>query len=167
MQIRKLEEKWKRLHEERQWIEGGLIPTAKAKHLAFPDHYIEIDEDGLPFEREQLFVRRVGPPPGLVDEALARQWSMVELSSLCDGLKQYSGPFVFEKVFRRYCGKGRELNKYNVTEIVTVAAALREQLTLDQESKYGEVEEWIAAIPVWTRAHALGKENEDHGIFVE
>ena len=160
--IRRLREKWEKLHEERRWAEGGLVRRPKLEHLQIPDHSIEADQDGQPFERTEVFLPRVGPSPGLVDEAAAKEWSMVELNALCDGLKQYTGPNVFERIFRKYCSQGRELNRYNVTEIVTMAAKIREALIEDQRGKYGDVEAWISAVPVWTKGHqALGKENED------
>ena len=162
--IHRLKTKWEKLHEERMWAEGGFIRPRKREHLQLPapENYFEVDQDGLHFERTEVFHPRVGPPPGLVDEATAKQWSLVELSTLCDGLKQYAGKMVFERIFRKFCGQGRELNRYNVTDIVTTAAGLREMLTKQQKDSYGDVEDWISSIPVWTKAHqALGKENED------
>lgn len=147
--------KWLRLHEERFWADGGILSEAKRKHLALPKY--DIDQNGMRFERAEVFHPRVGPPPGLVDLATRQQWTMVQLSALADGLKLYTGPHVFERIFRKYCRRGAELDRYNVTEIVTTAANLRDVLT-----ERGEVEEWVTAIPMWTKTHeALGKENEE------
>ena len=163
--IREIRKKWEKLHDERMWAEGGIMSWKKREHLKIPDEHVEMDQNGLPFERTEVFLPRVGPPPGLVDEAARREWSMVELSSLCDGLKAYAGPNVFERIFRKYCPTGRELNRYNVTEIVATAAGVREKLIESQRNAYGNVEDWITSIPVWTKGHhALGKENEDRGV---
>ncbi|KAK3699046.1 hypothetical protein LTR37_016650 [Vermiconidia calcicola] len=161
--INSLQNKWQKLHEERVWAEGGIMKLSKRQHLALPDHYfVETDQNGLPFERTELFHPRVGPPPGLVDRAAALQWSMVELGTLCDGLKRYAGANVFERTFRKYCGQRGELNRFSVAEIVVTAAGLREQLMELQGRDGGEVEEWVLGIPVWTKGHVgMGKENDD------
>lgn len=163
---RVLRQKWQKLHTERQLAEGGLMPATKRTHLQLPEHYhIEYDQNGIPFEREEIFHPRVGPLPAFIEAASTLQWSLVQLSTLYDGLKEYTGPNVFERIFRRYCVPRGELNKYNVTEIVVEAALLKEKLIDDQEKAYGDVEQWILDIPVWTRPrHIDGQENEDEGI---
>lgn len=159
--INRLRAKWEKLHNERLWAEGGLIRAQKREHLQIPQNCIETDQNGRLFERTEVFHPRIGPPPGLVDRASKVQWTLVELASLCDGLKEYRGPNVYERIFRRYCGRGRELNRFNVTMIVTTAAGMKESLTNNQMNTYGDVEQWILDVPVWTKGHqALGKENE-------
>lgn len=144
-------EKWQKLHRVRQLAEGGLMPNAKRIHLQIPDQYhTEVDYNGIPFEREEIFAPRVGPPPDLVEAAMMRQWSLVELSALNDGLKNYTGPNVYERIFWKYCVPRGELNKYNVTEIVVQAAEVKQTLTADQMKRFGDVEEWITVIPVST-----------------
>ena len=166
VRMRQLRDKWNQLHDERMLAEGGIMSQKKRVYLQLPDQ-IDVDENGTLFERAEVFHSRVGPPPGLVDIAATQQWSMVELRALCAGLQRYTGPNVFERIFRKYCQQGQELNKYNVTEIVTTAAGLRKNLIENQRGQYGDVEGWITAIPVWTNAHqALGKENED-GVVVD
>ena len=160
---KRFREKWQKLHTERMLIEGGLMRASKRAHLAIPDEYhTEYDHNGIPFEREELFHPRLGPPPDLVEAAMKQPWSLVELSALADGLKVYTGEHVFERTFRRYCGPGRELNKYNVTEVVAMAVQVKERLIEDQRRKYGDVEKWVLDIPVWTRGpHREGQENVD------
>jgi hypothetical protein len=71
---------------------------------------------------------------------------------------------VYERIFWKYCRPKGELNKYSVTEIVVQAAALKEWLTEDQTKKYGNVEEWITAIPVWSKAyHGAGLQENEGG----
>ena len=136
----------------------------KRQHLQIPDNLIDIDQNGYPFERTEVFQPRVGPPPGLMDEAAAQEWSLFELEALCDGLKRYAGARVFERIFRMYCRPMQVLNKYSVTEIVTIAADVREKLIQSQTEIDGQVEGWVKSIPVWTKGHhALGKENEEAG----
>lgn len=152
--------KWVQLHEERFWAEGGIMNEAKRKHLELPKY--DIDQNGMRFERTELFLPRVGPPPGLVDRASKLPWTMVELSALGDGLKQYSGPHVFERIFRKYCRRGAELNKYSVTQIVTMAVMVKEAWIKWAGENGVAMEKWAEDVPVWTKAHeAIGKENEE------
>lgn len=163
-QIREDREKWEKLHEVRKLVEGGFVRPDKVKHLQIPspESYFEVDSNGAHFERTEVFHPRIGPPPGMVDEIVKFPWSMVELSALHDGLKKYAGDNVFVKIFRAYCGRGGELNKYNVTEIVVTAAGLRDSIINQLKDQPGGVEEWVTRIPVWTKGHqALGKENEN------
>lgn len=157
-EIETLRTKWRKLHEERLWAEGGLMKPAKRAHLATPG--FEIDLLGELFERVELFHARVGPSPSLIDAALARDWSLPALGALVDGLQAFAGPAVFTAVIRKYCGPDGELNDFNVTEIVTIAARIRQELVKSRRDAGKEVEGWITAIPVWTRGQCrVGKEN--------
>ncbi|KAK5166823.1 uncharacterized protein LTR77_007552 [Saxophila tyrrhenica] len=84
-------------------------------------------------------------------------------SALLDGLREYAGEFVFERLFAECCRKGRELNRFNVTEIVTQAAVMREWLIKCDQKRGRETEAWVLGIPVWTSGHPslAGKENEE------
>ncbi|TKA79588.1 hypothetical protein B0A55_03372 [Friedmanniomyces simplex] len=156
-QSKRIKKKWQQLHFERVCAEGGIMSRQKRDHLCcVPLPEAEYDENGQAFERVEVFHPRIGPSPAAVERARALVWPMECSMALADGLKQYAGPDVFEKVFRRYCGRGRVLHAFNVTEIVTCAADMKEWL-LQQE---GGVEEWMQKIPVWTKGHPLGKENE-------
>lgn len=166
---RRVADKWHKLHEERMWAEGGIISAEKRRHLRLPDPPPEFDQNGVRFERLEVFAPRTGPPPAMVEAAREHVWTMSELDALAEGLQKYKGPYVFEKVFRRFCPRYGLLNKYNVTEIVTVAAGLKEYMANVQQEQNGEVEDWVKAIPVWTKGHPLGKENteaeaEDAGV---
>ena len=160
---RKWRHKWQNLHTERMLVEGGLMPAIKRKHLQIQDryYYTEYDQNGEPFQREEIFAFRKGPLPVFIEAAQKVEWKMVELSTLCDGLKDYTGEHVFERIFRKYCGRGRDLNRFNVTEIVVTAAAVKEKLVEDRRKNYnGDTEQWILEIPVWTSAHhGEGQEN--------
>ena len=161
---RKFRDKWQKLHYERMLAEGGLMPNAKRIHLQLPDQYhIETDGNGIPFEREEVFGPRVGPPPDLVEAASFRQWSLVELSALRDGLKDYAGVSVYERIFWKYCKPRGELNRFSVTEIVVRAAALKEFLTQYQMRKFGDVEGWVLAVPVWCKASQGAGLQENEG----
>ncbi|KAK5131221.1 hypothetical protein LTR08_001190 [Meristemomyces frigidus] len=158
-EAKRVRSKWVRLHEERLWAEVGrnIPPVKKLEHLQVPRLQAEADGTGGAFERVQIFAARVGPTPAMVAAARALVWTGEELEALAEGLRVYAGADVFEKVMRRFCPRLGALNRFSVTEIVTVAAMLREWLVEGQ----GEgVEEWVMAIPVWTRGHTLGKENE-------
>ncbi|KAK5123494.1 hypothetical protein LTR85_002532 [Meristemomyces frigidus] len=159
--VRRARDKWARLHEERTWAEGGIMSAPKRRHLKLPDPLPEVDQNGVRFERLEVFTPRVGPEPAMVEAARNEVWTMKQLDALAEGLKAYKGPNVFEKIFRRYCGKHGSLNPYNVTQIVTIAAWLKEYIATSQQEQRGEVEDWVKAIPVWTKGHPLGKENTE------
>ncbi|KAK0300757.1 hypothetical protein LTR54_001882 [Friedmanniomyces endolithicus] len=155
--FRKIKQKWQQLHFERVCAEGSIMSLQKRNHLrCVPTPEAEYDDNGDVFERVEIFRPRIGPSPAAVERARAFAWSEDCLGALADGLKQYAGPDVFEKVFRRYCGRNGLLHHFNVTEIVVCAADLKPWL-LQQGL---ELEDWVKNIPVWTKEHPLGKENE-------
>lgn len=157
--VKRVRDKWHQLHMERVWAEDGVPTAQKRRHLRTPNPQPEVDNNGDPFERVEVFTPRVGPPPAMVEAARQLVFTMSELDALSEGLRTYQGPYVFEKVFRKYCGRYGLLKRYNVTEIVTVAADLKEYLTGSQQRESGAVEDWVRRIPVWTKGHPLGKEN--------
>lgn len=161
--IRQLQDKWVRLHNERWAAEPHFKSVQKINHLEIPSNlHREYDHNGEVFSRQQVFVPRVGPPPGFIDAAAEVEWTQTELLALCDGLQEYAGERVLERTIRRYCGRGEALNRFSVTELVTTAAAMRESLIAAQQAEDEEVEKWVLDIPVWTKGPAaLGKENED------
>ena len=159
--IYEIRRKWASLHEERWFVEGGIMPASKQRHLRIPEFVPECDQKGSPYERLEVFQPRLGPPSTLVEKARQKEWAAEELYALHDGLRDFSGRLVFEKIFRRHCIRKGLLNAYNVTEIVTVAAWLKEQLSQIQ-SEEGEVKEWVKNIPDWTKRYAIGKENVDY-----
>ncbi|KAK1084028.1 hypothetical protein LTR33_002900 [Friedmanniomyces endolithicus] len=155
--FRKVKQKWQQLHFERMCAEGGIMSLQKRNHLrCVPTPEAEYDDNGDVFERLEIFRPRIGPSPAAVERARAFAWPEECLGALADGLKQYAGPDVFEKVFRRYCGRDGLLHHFNVTEIVVCAADMRPWL---QQQGLG-MEDWVKTIPVWTKEHPLGKENE-------
>ncbi|EMC99573.1 hypothetical protein BAUCODRAFT_341952 [Baudoinia panamericana UAMH 10762] len=186
--IRRVQARWSRLHTERRWAEcKGPIPPEKFERLRTPRLQPEEDSNGESFERLQVFMPRVGPPPALVEQAKALVWSEQELGALSEGLRRFRNDeksCKFTKIIRAHCGREGVLNRYTVTEIVTMAAQLRDYLVEERMRLQGEVDEWILQIPVWTKGHPLGKENlqvgddtyeahdqhvdgEDDGLFVE
>ncbi|KAK1087562.1 hypothetical protein LTR48_002462 [Friedmanniomyces endolithicus] len=155
--FKKIKQKWQQLHFERVCAEGGIMSLHKRNHLRFvPTPEAEYDDNGDVFERVEMFRPRIGPSPAAVERARAFAWPEECLGALADGLKHYAGPDVFEKVFRRYCGRNGLLHRFNVTEIVVCAADMKPWL-LQQGL---ELEDWVKNIPVWTKEHPLGKENE-------
>lgn len=165
--LRLVREKWERLHGVRLDVEmyKNIIHHPKHEHLKTPNPDRDVDANGTPYERVEVFHSRVGPPPGLVDRAAATEWTMKELTALCEGLREYAGPKVYEKIFLRYCPKGQVLNEYNVTEIVTTAAGLKIMLAETEKEDDGCVKAWVSSIPVWTKGPlALGKENDEGGV---
>ncbi|KAK0839982.1 hypothetical protein LTR03_010874 [Friedmanniomyces endolithicus] len=155
--FKKVKQKWQQLHFERVCAEGGIMSLQKRNHLrCVPTPEAEYDDNGDVFERVEIFHPRIGPSPAAVERARAFAWPEECLVALADGLKQYAGPDVFEKVFRRYCGRNGLLHHFNVTEIVVCAADMKPWLL---QQGLG-AEDWVKNIPVWTKEHPMGKENE-------
>lgn len=169
-----LEDKWKDLHVRRNGVEGNPIRfgvkagRAKTMHLAYPDYQPELDFNGEPFQRMQVFSVRVGPTQPAIDRARDLHWTMPELDALNAGLKRHPGEHVFEDIISRHCIPNGLLNRFNVTEIVVKAADLKSWWEERQMDRLGFVDDWVQAIPVWTRAHAMpGQENEEMPITVD
>ncbi|KAI6848309.1 hypothetical protein KC332_g1863 [Hortaea werneckii] len=157
-EISKVRQKWEFLHNERLYAEGFVGSARKQRHLAPPEPMPEFDHNGIPFDRVEVFKHRIGPSRAAVDASRV-VWSEKQLAALNAGLRKYKGEFVFESIFREYCGRGGPLNEFNVTEIVTCAADLKKYME-NQRNTPGEVEDWVEQIPVWTSGHPLGKENQ-------
>ncbi|GIZ39067.1 hypothetical protein CKM354_000245900 [Cercospora kikuchii] len=153
----KLETKWTRLHEERYRSDEPIKTVAKRAHLRQPtSSFPEEDHNGHPFERLEVFRPRVGPPPALIEKAKQQSWPEESYAALMKGLQMWSGDvLIFERIFRMFCGRNGALNGFNVTEIVVMAALIREHLekTVDVD---GEREWWwVKGIPDWTRVHTV------------
>ena len=136
---------------------------SKMRHLQMPDPNLDIDANGAIFRRVSLFHPRVGPPPGLLEDAKCIPWTEGELRALTDGLKSYAGPMVYERLFRAWCPRGMMLNKYNVMEIVASAENVKKYY----EDVGGVVEDWVKAIPVWSKSQADREGEENEGSFVD
>lgn len=160
-ELTRIRQKWEQLHCERMAVEGGLMRPAKISHLRMPDPNRDVDGDGQAFDRVSVFHPRVGPPPGLLDRAKELIWTEGELRALMNALKEFQGPMVYEKTMRAWCPRGMILNKYNVTEIVAAAELMKESFERECELHGEEVEVWVKAIPVWSKSHAVGQENDD------
>jgi hypothetical protein len=166
-----LRRKWKALHDLRVWVEGGIVPKRKREHLTLPKPEPEYDGEGRQFERLEVFAPRIGPSPAMVDEVRAQgPWSYLELDALERGLRKYVSPGdnlqVFVKIIREHCSPGGALNRFNVTEIVTTAADFKEFQMKQQRQLHGHAEEWLTMIPIWTKDHPLGKENDEEPAVV-
>jgi hypothetical protein len=158
---------WQRLHEQRRYAERGFLSLAKQILLAYKELTDqELDADGLPFERVDVFAPlrvRVGPSPEQMQSARAKSWSARQEQDLMAGLEEYAGDDVLVHVFTRYCKNS--LAAYNVTDIVTRAADLKERRLLECHESQQAAPAWLQQIPVWTRPHAIGKENVEHAEY--
>lgn len=156
-----LRKSWQDLHDERRYVEP-FGPLEKLWHLRMPDPPIECDQNDEQYVRVELFKRRIGPHPVYVKKTLDQVWSEEEIDALEHGLREFAGPRVFQRIFRTHCGRKGALSRYNVTEIVTTAADMKEHLAAEQMEEYGEVEDWVKQIPVWVKIPTLsGQENND------
>nr|POF04544.1 hypothetical protein CFP56_56025 [Quercus suber] len=167
-------EKWAQLHSVRNRVEDRYLPDAASyiRHIAFPEIEFEEDSDGYPMDRLEIFVPRVGPPLAMVEEARNRVWTEEESNALQTVLEVDHGPMVFEKLIKKYCGvsnkKRQILNKYNVTEIVTRAADMKQEYIRLQSQNGGIVEDWVKEIPEWVKPAPLpGQENDDRNAELE
>ncbi|GAB1738106.1 hypothetical protein NU219Hw_g2639t1 [Hortaea werneckii] len=158
--ISKARLKWELLHNERLWAEGFVGSARKHRHLAPPEPMPEFDHNGIPFDRVEVFKNRIGPSRAALDALSGLVWEPEQLAALDAGLRTYKGEFVFESIFRKYCGRGGALRPFNVTEIVACAADYKKYMEEFQRDSFGEVEDWVEQIPVWTSGHPLGKENQ-------
>ncbi|KAI6850129.1 hypothetical protein KC332_g179 [Hortaea werneckii] len=158
--ISKARLKWELLHNERLWAEGFVGSARKHRHLAPPEPMLELDHNGVPFDRVEVFKNRIGPSRAAVNALSDLVWEPEQLAALDAGLRTYKGEFVFESIFRKYCGKGGPLRPFNVTEIVVCAADYKKYMEEYQKNAIGQVEDWVEQIPVWTSGHPLGKENQ-------
>lgn len=154
--------KWLHLHDERRHADVNILPRWKLAHLRVPELEPDRDGNGEPFERVEVFAPRFGPSVASMEKARQVEWTAVELDALRTGLEEFAGPRLFVKLFRRYCTRGRPLNRFNVTEIVTLAADMR-QWVEDQQRRSGGVQDWVLDVKpyMWTKPkiHGSGQEN--------
>ena len=67
---------------------------------------------------------------------------------MVEGLQDFAGPYVFKKIFERYCGIGQPLRKFGVPEITARALDVKMRLLRAYEEKgWEEVPRWIVDIP--------------------
>jgi hypothetical protein len=154
---------WQELHKQRRFTERGFLSLAKQILLAYVELVDqELDANGLPFERVDVFAPlrvRVGPSPEQMQSARGKSWSAQQEQDLMAGLEEYAGDDVLIHIFARYCRNS--LAAFSVSDIVTRAADLKERRLREYEESQEIVPAWIKQIPVWTRPHAVGKENEE------
>lgn len=109
----------------------------------------DTDANGMEFERVDVFKKRVAPPARPSAFLDQKEWTDEQMAALVEGLTQFSGPYVFHHIFKRYCGYGRPLRRYGVPEITAKAAEVRGQLLETyQEQAWEEIPGWITKIPV-------------------
>ena len=111
----------------------------------------DLDANGDPFERLELFAPRVQASPAVKLSQLEEQseWTDTELAALLDGLKAFKGPSVLYDLFAKYCGPGELLRPYNVQQITRKAAYLRTILLQADLSQDKESEDWVKSIPIY------------------
>ncbi|KAM3415878.1 hypothetical protein BST61_g9380 [Cercospora zeina] len=151
-----VETKWTNLHTERSRADETFTTLAKRQHLRQPVPAPEEDHNGATFERLEIFRPRVGPLPAMVEKAKTQAWPEKSYEALMQGLEMWSGDIlVFERIFRKFCGRKQPLNGYNVTEIVVMAALVKRHLEetwdVDGEREWW----WVRQIPDWTRPHTV------------
>ena len=143
-------DEWHSLHVARLAAEPDPRRFAhlRLKELASDTN---LDANGDPFERLELFAPRVQASPAAQQSQLIdhSEWTDVELAALLDGLKTFKGPSVFNDLFAAYCGPGAPLRQYNVQQITRKAAYLRRTLMRADLSQDKESEDWINSIPVY------------------
>jgi len=158
---------WAKLHEHRYRIamEGRIgLPERVTRHLAMPSlpdiprH--EVDANGEPFEREEVFNPRQSRPPGSKSVQNCMPWSDKTVEVLAYALRDFSDGPIYEAIIRELCPRvyGNErpnrqhhpdrgaLADYNVTEIVEKAMELKRNLLNDCEVYDDEVEPWMTKI---------------------
>lgn len=164
-QRNELRNKWLHLHDERREVGERILPPKKQAHLRVPELEPDTDGNGEAFERLEVFAPRYGPSVASTEKARQVAWTSVELDALRNGLEEFAGERVFVKMFRRYCVWGGPLNRFNVTEIVTIAADMR-QWEEDQQRRNGRVEGWVLVDKpyMWTKPRLIESGQENYGV---
>ncbi|KAF2193017.1 hypothetical protein K469DRAFT_745422 [Zopfia rhizophila CBS 207.26] len=138
--------RWQTLHTVRMQCEPNV---AEHKRLKCPNisDLEERDANGDLIERVDIFNHRTTPPRNRpsVD---GRKWTDKQMTALVNGLRSYTGPTVFESLFRRYCRPGQPLREFTVTEITEQARSLKEMIITMDQMKGIETEEWVRKIPI-------------------
>ncbi|KAL1297815.1 hypothetical protein AAFC00_006344 [Neodothiora populina] len=156
-EIRKKLEEWKEywasLHFERLRVEqtARFLHPSKLSHLRLIpldvlDTNIELDSNGVPFERVEAFLPRHTKLPinGIMGNT--QVWPEEHSYVLLKALKEYAGPNVYRKLFWKHCIAGGTLNRYNVSEIVEQAVWLRDEFIKTAEEGGAAVESWLTHI---------------------
>ncbi|GAB7355333.1 hypothetical protein MBLNU459_g5863t1 [Dothideomycetes sp. NU459] len=148
---------WARLHSDRYAAElrgKHALRPEKDRHLRVVPltrhgpQSPEVDANGQPIERMQMFGRREGQaPPDHDTDNTFQPFELEPLYALRKGLEAYAGPRVYQRIFDEYCRDGQPLQPYNVSEIVEQAVWLRRCLIEDSEAQGVEVEDWVYGIP--------------------
>lgn len=161
-----IRKKWLLLHDERRAVDANILPRWKKLHLLVPDlTQSDQDSNGEPFERVEVFTSRgIGPSYASTERARSVEWSLIELHALRTGLEEFAGERLWVKMFRRYCVRGAPLHRFNVTEIVTIAADMLKYEEDRQSREFGTVEEWarVAKEQMWTKPKIQRGGQENH-----
>ncbi|KAF2453809.1 hypothetical protein BDY21DRAFT_366795 [Lineolata rhizophorae] len=142
----KRKNKWYALHVERLDVEPD---PRRLGHLRMTERrHVDVDANGLPFERVAVFCPRNSRAYPLLNAEMQAEWSDEEKAALIDGLREYEGPEVFECIFQKYCRPGGPLRPYSVLQITTQAARLRKYFVGDNTADHG-IESWMLNIPTF------------------
>ncbi|KAJ9627015.1 hypothetical protein H2203_003475 [Taxawa tesnikishii (nom. ined.)] len=108
---------------------------------------LELDANGQPFERVEVFAQRNSLAPGFRPKHEAEEWPLEHSRALGEGLARFAGPMVYEQIFREYCHRDGILRPYNVSQIVAKALDIREAMIRLNEEEGKETEQWVLNIP--------------------
>jgi hypothetical protein len=109
----------------------------------------EVDADGFPFSRVDLFKKRVVPPASPSSADGEKVWTDEQMGALIDGLESFAGSDVFRNIFQYYCGVGQPLRRFGVPEITAQAVDVRRRLLKTYEERgWTDVPEWVEEIPI-------------------
>ena len=143
-------DEWHSLHVARLAAEPDPRRFAhlRLKELASD---VDLDANGQPFERLELFAPRIQASPAMSQTTAEdySDWADEELATLLEGLKTFAGPSVFYDIFATYCRPGESLRRYNVQQTTRKAAYLRRLLMEADLAQSKDSEGWIYSIPVY------------------
>ncbi|KAL6709984.1 hypothetical protein ACN47E_000769 [Coniothyrium glycines] len=144
---KELWKRWQGLHILRMECEPSL---SRRKRLSITDFrgVDETDANGEKIVRVQLFKRRSADPSNWFSALVESQhWTDEAEQALLEGLQLFSGPCVFEKIFRQYCGGSGLLRDYTVTDIVLKTAWICSKcIELHLEEDW-QIPRWIIDLP--------------------
>lgn len=147
---------WDRLHSDRLAAElrgKRFLGPQKTRHLRVipleKSHQRdnEVDANGEPIERMQMFGQRGSQAPDPRLAADFQPFAVEPLYTLLKGLEMYAGTTVYQRIFEEFCRDEQPLQPYSVSEIVEQAVWLRRCLIEDHTAQGTEVRQWVHDIP--------------------
>ncbi|KAF2728419.1 hypothetical protein EJ04DRAFT_504115 [Polyplosphaeria fusca] len=137
--------RWINLHVARKAVEPDIRRAWKLNAPSLPPLDLEErDANGEPFQRLEVFSKRSTPPVPPCSPLKGPEWPEEAMVALISGLEAYAGPFVFERIFKKYCKPGGSLRNYSVLDLASKAADFKARMIRDF-GKHNAI--WVKRVP--------------------